>query len=233
MVGGLLWAALSFVFLLMSYEIDTSLGLRYPTSLFWLLNSVSYNYLLQILALLLFIVALLGLYQDGHIRASHLARLGFVLSLLWLSLIILLPPLAVWLNYGWLNSNIANLLTEGCIDTSRGRSYYDTGIGFNLLPIGLILLAISYLRTKALPTIAMLGLSVSSFALLLPTIVGVALYFGMVAFHLPYEFMYKFDDVLHGYGLSPIIDYLFGISWIGLGYALHCKANQRQSITQT
>lgn len=219
MVGGLLWAALSFVFWLGSYEIYYLLG--YPT---FLGNLIYFEglFLVRLLPLALFTVALLGLYQYESVRASRPGRIGFVVSLLGLSLIILISPIVYWLDYAWLNRGIANIFNGGWTDTTL--SEWSFAIGFDLLPVGLILLGISSLRVRAFPVIVMLGLIVCSFGLLLPTIVRLALFRG-VAYQLPYEFMYEyeFDSLLFGYGLSHLISYLFGLSWIGLGYALHCK----------
>ncbi len=230
MVGGLLWAALSFLFLLDSHEIYFLLG--YPTFLDNLIYFVYAQglYLVLILPLTLFTVALLSLYQYEPIRASRLGRVGLVLSLLGLGLIILVPPIVYWLDYAWLNRGIANVFRGGWTDTPLSEWYFS--IGFDLLPIGLILLGISSLRARAFPTVVMLGLTVCSFGLLLPTIVVLALFLGVIAYQLPYEFTYEVQSLMFGYGLSHLIDYPFGISWIGLGYALHCKARYGQSTTQ-
>ena len=230
MVGGLLWAALSFVFFLESYEIYDLLGLpRSPDTFFY---SIGAEYL--VVPLILFIVALLGLYQERSVRASRLGRLGFVLALLGLGLKISIPPLAAWLEHIWLNRPIAGIFgifNGGWIDTPLSAWYSNAGPSFALLLLGIILLGISCLRTRAFPTIAVLGLTVCTLIMLNPA--GLVLRIASVFVELPYIVTYDYLSLLFDYGLFPLIAYLFGISWIGLGYALHCKANQRQSTTQT
>jgi hypothetical protein len=227
MVGGLLWAALSFVFFLQTNEIYFLLDLH--ASLNPLFYFVRAEYLVVPLAF--FLVALLGLYQDEHVRGLRLGRLGFVLSFLGVGLMILLPPLAEWLDYAWLNRPIANSFHGGWIDTPLSEWYSKVVLGWTLLKVGLILVGISSLRARALPIVAMLGLTISSIALLLTTIVGFALSIGVATDLLSYEITYEFNTALYYYGLAPLIAYLFGISWVGVGYALHSKTRHQQSGT--
>ncbi len=51
---------------------------------------------------------------------------------------------------------------------------------------------------------------------------------GNIAFQLPSQVIYEFHNRLDDYGLSHLLGYLFGVSWVGLGYALHCNANLQQ-----
>lgn len=216
MVGGLLWAALHLIFLFhreISYTISPWLGR--------VLDNIYPMHL--ILPQLLFALSLVGMYQNIDLKGARLSKYGLRLALIGVLLMLLLP----WTPRLWqpdcvviLDGRVYHILNH-CWEPPDSIGYLlpNAQYGAILFSLGLVALGISCLHRRIFSAWALVCFIATSIGLQAPLL--------LQAFD-PEIFVVQYLFSL----ISTSLAHLFGISWIWLGYAFHCKAKRRWFTTQ-
>ena len=212
--GGMLWSVLLVLLYLDWASIWVNgFDFRFHWYLYYL------NLRLLIIPMLLFIIGLIGIYSRFTRSLNRAGKAGLLLSIIGFAIATLTTLGVRWFRLDvWLDQFVSQadefdglfivLNMPDPFDYSSILGWYTAvHLGFVLLSVGLLLLCITALRSKALPVWVCIILLISTMSVHLPSFVD------------PYAY-YEYEvQAVYSFGLLASLVF-FGVSWATLGYAL-------------